>query len=126
MCAYACKHAKFLSRVRLFAIPVECSPARLLCPWDSPGKNTGVGCHALLQGVFPTQGSNPSALCLLYQHVASLPLEYLGSTGYYTENFVTTYNGKESEKEDISVNPNESTVPCAVQEILVGYCVFLE
>ena len=28
-------------------------------PWDSPGKNTGVGCHALLQGIFPTQGSNP-------------------------------------------------------------------
>ena len=33
--------------------------ARLLCPWDSPGKNTGVGCHALLQGIFPIQGSNP-------------------------------------------------------------------
>ena len=32
---------------------------RLLHPWDSPGKNTGVGCHALLQGIFPTQGSNP-------------------------------------------------------------------
>ena len=31
-------------------------PAR---PWDSPGKNTGVGCHALLHGIFPTQGSNP-------------------------------------------------------------------
>ena len=31
--------------------------ARLLCPWDSPGKNTGVGCHALLQGIFLTQGS---------------------------------------------------------------------
>ena len=31
---------------------------RVLCPWDSPGKNTGVGCHALLQGIFPTQGSN--------------------------------------------------------------------
>ena len=30
-------------------------PARLLCPWDSPGKNTGVGCHALLQRIFPTQ-----------------------------------------------------------------------
>ena len=28
----------------------------LLCPWDSPGKNTGVGCHALLQGIFPTLG----------------------------------------------------------------------
>ena len=34
-------------------------PARLLCPWDSPGENTGVGCHFLLQGIFPTQGSNP-------------------------------------------------------------------
>ena len=35
-------------------------PARLLCPWDSPGNNIGVGCHALLQGIFPTQGSNQS------------------------------------------------------------------
>ena len=31
----------------------------MLHPWDSPGKNTGVGCHSLLQGIFPTQGSNP-------------------------------------------------------------------
>ena len=37
-------------------------PSRLLCPWDSPGKNTGVGCHSLLQGIFPTQGPNPSLL----------------------------------------------------------------
>ena len=36
----------------------ELYPTRLLCPWDFPGKNTGVGCHALLQGIFPTQGSN--------------------------------------------------------------------
>ena len=34
-------------------------PATPLCPWDSPGRNTGVGCHTLLQGIFPTQGSNP-------------------------------------------------------------------
>ena len=33
--------------------------ARFLCPWDFPGKNTGVGCHFLLQGIFLTQGSNP-------------------------------------------------------------------
>ena len=33
-------------------------PTRLLCPWDSPGKNTGVGCHFLIQEIFPTQGSN--------------------------------------------------------------------
>ena len=31
----------------------------LLCPWESPGKNSGVGCHFLLQGIFPTQGLNP-------------------------------------------------------------------
>ena len=38
--------------------PDGLQPARLLCPWDSPGKNTGVGYHFLLQGIFPTQGSN--------------------------------------------------------------------
>ena len=35
---------------------------RLLCPWDFPGKNTGVGCYFLLQGIFPTQGLNLSLL----------------------------------------------------------------
>ena len=35
---------------------------QVLCPWDSPGKNTGVGCHFLLQSIFPTQGSNPGLL----------------------------------------------------------------
>ena len=38
--------------------PHELWPARLLCPWDFLGKNTGVCCHFLLQGTFPTQGSN--------------------------------------------------------------------
>ena len=38
-------------------------PTRLLCPWDSPGKNNGVGCHALLRGIFPSQESNPCLLC---------------------------------------------------------------
>ena len=33
-----------------------------VCPWDFPGKNTGVSCRALLQGIFPTQGSNPGLL----------------------------------------------------------------
>ena len=37
-------------------------PVRLLCPLDSPGKNAGVGCHALLQGIFLTQGSNKPSL----------------------------------------------------------------
>ena len=38
--------------------PHGLKPTRSSCPWDSPGKNTGVGCHALLQGIFPTQGLN--------------------------------------------------------------------
>ena len=42
--------------------------------WDSPGKNTGVGCHLLLQGIFPTQGSSSSLFCLLHWQVGSLPL----------------------------------------------------
>ena len=37
-------------------------PIRLLCPWNSPGKNTGVGSHSLLQGIFPTQWLNPGLL----------------------------------------------------------------
>ena len=46
----------------------SCGPqaSRLLCPWNFPGKNTGAGCHFLLQGFFPTQGSNPRLLHLLH------------------------------------------------------------
>ena len=44
--------------------PYGLLPTRLPCLWDSPGKNTGVGCYALLQGIFPTQGSNPRLLGL--------------------------------------------------------------
>ena len=46
--------------------PHRLYPARLFCSWNSPGKNTGVGCHFLLQGIFPTQGLNPHLLCLLH------------------------------------------------------------
>ena len=47
-----------LSHVGSFR-PYGLLPARLLCSWDFPGKNTGAGCHFLLQGIFPTLGSNP-------------------------------------------------------------------
>ena len=51
-------------------------PTRLLCLWDSPGKNTGMGCHALLQGVFPTQGWN---LGLLHCRQIRYQLSHQGS-----------------------------------------------
>ena len=47
-----------LSCVRLSETLQSVAP-RLLCLWDPPGKNTGAGCLSLLQGIFPTQGSNP-------------------------------------------------------------------
>ena len=54
--------------------PCGLLPARLLCPWDSVGKNTTVGCHAVLQGIFLTQGLNPHLLHLLHWQVGSSPV----------------------------------------------------
>ena len=53
---------------------MDCSPPGSSVYGDSPGKNTGVGCHALLQGIFPTQGSNLCLLNLLHWQADSLPL----------------------------------------------------
>ena len=53
---------KSLSHHQLFASPMDCSFSRLLQPWAFSGKNTGVSCHFFFQGIFLTQGSNPSLL----------------------------------------------------------------
>ena len=45
--------------------PVDCSPAGLLCAWHSADKNIGTGCRFLLQGIFPTQGSNSLSSALV-------------------------------------------------------------
>ena len=63
--------------------PIDYSLARLLYPWDSPGKNFGVGCHFFLLGIFLTQESNPHCLYLLHWQVDSLPLHHLGSPSKY-------------------------------------------
>ena len=62
-------------------------PASLLCPWDSPGKNTGVGCRFLLQRSFPTLGSKTCLLCFLHQW-RILTAETLGKLNKY---FTTYY-----------------------------------
>ena len=54
-----CVKVKSLSRVRLFVIPWTVTYQAVLHSWDFPGKNTGVGCHFLLQEIFLTQGLNP-------------------------------------------------------------------
>ena len=66
--------AKLLQSCPTLCDPMDCSLPGSSAQWDSPGKNTGVGCHALLQGIFLTQGSNPHLLCLLYWQTGSLPL----------------------------------------------------
>ena len=60
--------------------PHDLQPARLLCPLHFPGKNTGVGCHFLLKGIFLTQKSNPHLLhwqadSLLLSHQRNPPLK---------------------------------------------------
>ena len=54
--------------------PCGLQPARFLCPRDSKGENTGVGCYALLQGILPTQALNPRLSGLLHWQAGSLPL----------------------------------------------------
>ena len=61
-----------LSCVRLF-VTLGLQSSRLLCPWDSPGKNTEMGCHALLHGIFPTQVSNPGSPTLQADFLPSEP-----------------------------------------------------
>ena len=68
-CACVLSH---FSRVWLFATlwTIACQTPL----WDSLGKNTGVGCHSFLQGIFLTQGLTPRLLCLLHWQAGSLPL----------------------------------------------------
>ena len=54
--------ARMFSCIQFFETPWTV----LLCPCDFPTKNTGVGCHFILQWIFPTQGLNPCLLCLLH------------------------------------------------------------
>ena len=67
---------------------MECSLPGSSVQWDSPGKNTAVGFHALLQGIFPTQGSKLHLLCLLHWLAGSLPLAPPGKPHHMTNTVV--------------------------------------
>ena len=89
------------SHIRFFATTWTVSSVH----GDSPGKDIGVGCHALLQGIFLTQGLNPHLLCLLHGQEGSLPLVALGSP--YT---VKTYSvEKPSPLSNLSVHGDPDT-----------------
>ena len=88
VCTCVCVPSHF-SCVQLFATPRTVAHQAPLSMGDSPVKNTGVGCHALLQGIFPTQGLNP---CLSSPALAGgfLPL-CLGSPYVYASICVSVY-----------------------------------
>ena len=81
VCVCVCVCVCLLGRVWLFATPW--TVARLPwqnvcpCPWNFPGRNTGVDCHFPLQGIFPTRGSNLGLLHLLHRQANSLALCHL-------------------------------------------------
>ena len=95
ICCFHCLVAKLCLTLR----PSGQWPARLLCPWDSPGKNTGVGCHDLLQAFFPTQGSNPCLSCLLYRQAYSIALCHLTSVPMSLHKTKTKRRLKKKKKE---------------------------
>ena len=72
-------HVKLLQLCPTLCDPMDCSLSGSSVHGDSPGRNTGVGCRAILQGIFLTQGLNPHLLCLLHWQVGSLPLVPQGS-----------------------------------------------
>ena len=77
-CVCVCVCACVCSAMSNSLPPHGLQPTRLLRPWDSPGKNTGVGCHFLLQGIFPTQGSNLVSQIATIVFAVTLWVSYLG------------------------------------------------
>ena len=75
------------------AIAFSLWPSRLLYPWNSPGKNTGVICHFLLQEIFPTKGSKLPRFCLLHWQAGSLPLVPPGKYYVWFFSFIGLYGG---------------------------------
>ena len=69
----SCVFAKSLQSFPTLCDPLGCSPPGSSVHGESPGKNTEVGCHALLQGIFPIQGLNLGLLCLPCWQPGSLP-----------------------------------------------------
>ena len=91
---HACMHAYLLQLCLILWNSMDCKTVRLFCSWDSPGKNTGVGCHSLIQGTFLTLGSNP---CPLHWQAGSLDRGIWQSMGWQrvrrdwgTHTFTTT------------------------------------
>ena len=76
-----------LSLSRISLRPQGLYPARLLCPWGFPGKNTGVGCHFLLQGNLPDSGIKPASPELAGKFFTAEPTYLIANTWATLEGF---------------------------------------
>ena len=89
--------------------PHEPQPTRLLCPWDSPSKNTRVGSPSLFQGIFLIQGSNPG---LLHCKHMLYCLSHQGSPNYYwVSPFKTTMTKKKKLKKNLPQKSDKPNMP---------------
>ena len=80
VCACTCVHAQSIQLCLILCDPMDCSLLGFSVHGDSPGKNTGVGCHTLLQGIFLIQEANPRFLSLLHWQVGLVCLFVLSLT----------------------------------------------
>ena len=89
MCAVLC----LVTQSCLTLQPHELWPTKLLYPWDFPGENTGVGCHVLFQGIFPTQIEPMSPALQAYSLLSEAPWQSkntrVGSLSLLQRNFLT-------------------------------------
>ena len=85
------------------SVAESCQTLWLLCPWDSPGKNLGVGCHFLLWGIFQTQESNPGLLhcrqilyCLSYKGTQMIgkKMKMVGKSWHQSEGLLMVSRNK--------------------------------
>ena len=101
-------------KMKVSVIQSRLQPARLLFPWNSPGKNTGVGCHALLQGIFPDPGIKLRSPAL---QVDSLPSEPPGKEAHgevqQINNVVIALGGQQKDSATAAPGSSAEFLPIA-------------
>ena len=105
----ACMHAKSLRSYLTLCDPVDCSLPRLLCPWDFPGKNIGVGCHFLLQEIFLSQESNRRLLRLLHCRQILYRSTFIGHWHLVCMTSVNSHNRPEFTTRTVTIHTCEVT-----------------
>ena len=92
--------------------PQGLQPTRLLCPWDSPSKNTGVHCPALLRGIFMTQESNLHLSCILHWQADSLPLAPQHKLLNRTAKITSVHLSNLGDKQELTLSVYGASVMC--------------